>query len=141
MTAFTVARRTCAALLLALTCIPSAVLAQEAPRVVPVHFAKGASSTSLKGTVKGYESVDYRLSAKSGQTLTVTLKASNTSTYFNLMAPGATTEAIYNSSLDAAGNSYKGELQHDGEYTVRVYQMRNAARRGNAATTLTLAVD
>ena len=140
MNQFAATRRTTTALLLALSVAPFAASAQEAPRVVRVHFAKGATSATLKGVVSGYESVDYKLGVKAGQTLTVTLKASNTSTYFNVLEPGASEEAIFNSSMDAAGNSYKGELKHDGEYTVRVYQMRNAARRGNASTTLTLAV-
>lgn len=114
--------------------------AQQPPRVVPVHFAKGTSSAMLKDQVKGHEAIDYRLGARAGQTLEVELKASNGSTYFNLIEPGAGDVAIFNSSMAAEGNRYSGRLARDGEYTVRVYQMRNAARRGNANTSLRLSV-
>jgi hypothetical protein len=108
--------------------------------VVVVQFAKDASSTVLKGRVHGYAAIDYRLTARAGQTLDVTLKASNGGTYFNLIEPGAGDVAVFNSSMSADGNRYSGTLAYDGEYTVRVYQMRSAARRGNADTTVTLKV-
>lgn len=118
----------------------TAATAQEAPRVVPVQFAAGTSSATLKGQVRGHEAIDYRLRARAGQTLEVELRASNSSTYFNLIAPDAGDVAVFNSSMAAEGNRYSGVLAQDGEYTVRVYQMRNAARRGNANITLRLGI-
>ena len=44
-------------------------------RKEPVRFAPGASSATIKGTIKGDQDVDYVLGAKAGQKLTVTLKS------------------------------------------------------------------
>ena len=55
----------------------------------PVHFAKGASSATLKGALKGDKTIDYRLGAKAGQTMSVTLKTSNAANYFNVLPPGS----------------------------------------------------
>ncbi len=93
-----------------------------------VQFAKGSSSASVKGNVVGNEVADYRLRARAGQTLNVKLKASNTSTYYNVLPPGSTGDAIYNGSLD--GTSSSTTLPADGEYTVRVYQMGHAKSSG-----------
>jgi hypothetical protein len=96
-----------------------------------VQFAKGASSASLKGSIKGDAFRDYKLRAGAGQTMKVSLSASRPSTYFNVLAPGSKDEAIYNSSID--GNTWSGQLQQAGEYTIRVYLYRNEARRGTTS--------
>jgi len=96
-----------------------------------VQFAKGESAATLKDKIKGDESVDYRLGATAGQTMTVTLKPSNRSTYFNVMAPGEDS-AIFIGSTE--GNNFSGRLPKSGDYVVRVYLMRNAARRNEASS-------
>ncbi|MFZ1900567.1 MAG: hypothetical protein WAU35_08730, partial [Azonexus sp.] len=53
-----------------------------------VHFAKGATSTVIKGQVKGYHYVDYQLRAGAGQTLSVEMKTGNGANYFNILPPG-----------------------------------------------------
>ncbi|MDH5286459.1 MAG: hypothetical protein OEX23_07465 [Betaproteobacteria bacterium] len=103
----------------------------------PVRFAKGASSATIKGSIKGDKTIDYKLGARAGQTMSVTLKASNASTYFNVLPPGSNDVAVYNSS--SASNEWTGRLEADGEYKVRVYLMRSAARR-NEASNYTLSV-
>lgn len=104
--------------------------AQGGPAVEHVRFAAGRSSASLAGTLTGDETIDYRLAARAGQAMQVKLKATNPSTYFNLLPPGSQ-DAIFIGSL--AGDSFAGRLPKDGEYTVRVYLMRNAARRNEAS--------
>jgi hypothetical protein len=94
----------------------------------PVQFAKGRSSATVQGNVVGDQVSDYRLRARAGQTLKVKLKASNTSTYYNVLPPGSTGEAIYNGSTE--GSSSSTALPADGEYTVRVYQMGQAKSSG-----------
>jgi hypothetical protein len=103
----------------------------------PVKFAKGASSATIKGSIKGDKIIDYKLGARAGQTMSVTLKASNASTYFNVLPPGSNDVAVFVGST--SGNQWTGRLEADGEYTVRVYLMRSAARR-NEASSYTLAV-
>jgi hypothetical protein len=115
------------------------VSAQIAPaRTEVIQFEAGTSAKTIKGTVKGYEVVDYVVSARAGQTMTVTLKSDKASNYFNVTSKGDDS-AIYNGSLD--GNSYTGVLPKDGDYIIRVYMMRNDARRNKTASyTLTTAI-
>jgi len=59
------------------------------------------------------------------------MKTDNTSSYFNVLPPKSDA-AISNGSM--LGNDWTGTLPVDGEYTIRVYMMRNAARRDEKAT-------
>ena len=95
-----------------------------------VHFPKGATSVVLKGQLKGDATVDYLVRAAAGQTLTVKLTATNPQNYFNVLPPGSSGEAMFVGSL---GGDYSGMLPADGDYTVRVYLMRPAARRGESS--------
>lgn len=97
----------------------------------PLQFAKGASSATVKGSLKGDKTIDYKVRAKAGQTMSVTLKTSNAANYFNVLPPGSKDVAIFVGSTE--GNEWRGALPSDGEYTVRVYLMRSAARRNEAA--------
>ncbi len=103
----------------------------------PIQFAKGAWSATAKGTLKGDRTVDYKLRAKAGQTMTVKLTTSNGANYFNVLPPGSKDVAIFVGST--SGNEWVGALPADGEYTIRVYLMRSAARRNETAN-FTLAV-
>jgi hypothetical protein len=104
-----------------------------------VHFAKGTSSATLKGSIKGYTIVDYKLGAKAGQTMKVRLKTSNSASYFNVLPPGSKDAAIFVGST--SGDEWTGSLPSDGKYTVRVYLMRSAARRNETADyTLTVGI-
>lgn len=104
-----------------------------------VSFARGASSAAVQGSVKGDDTIDYVLGARAGQTMRVTLKSSSASNYFNVLPPGSET-AIANTSASTS-NSWAGALPADGDYRIRVYLMRSAARRGESANyTLTVAI-
>ena len=119
--------------------VGSRVLAADSIEVRPLHFAKGASSATVKGSLTGSKTIDYKLRARAGQTMTVSLKTANTANYFNVLPPGSKDVAIFVGSTD--GNDWTGQLEADGEYTVRVYLMRSAARRNEAANfTLTVGV-
>ena len=103
-----------------------------------VTFAKGASSATIKGQLKGDETVDYVLRASAGQTLTVTLKTSHGANYFNVLPPDSSDAAMF---IGQIGGDFKGILPTDGDYTIRVYLMRSAARRNESSNyTLTIAV-
>lgn len=112
-----------------------AALAANSPlaaqSVANISFARGASSSTVSGSVQGYKFVDYRIVVRPGQTMTVNLTPTRGSPYFNVMEPGEKDVAIYNSSIN--GNSYSGTTAKPGAYTIRVYQMRNEARRGAVA--------
>lgn len=113
-------------------------LAQDAPRTERVQFARGTSSKAITGKIKGYDGARYLIGARAGQTLTVTLKTSNASSYFNVTAPGADTAMFVGST---SGNRFTAKIPSSGDYAVDVYLMRNAARRGETANyTLTVSI-
>lgn len=103
-----------------------------------VQFPKGTSSTTIRGSLKGDVTRDYVLRASAGQTMTVSLHPTNTATYFNVLPPGSQ-EALFIGST--SGDRYTGQLPASGAYTVRVYLMRSAARRGEVSSyTLSIGV-
>lgn len=110
------------------------------PRKEQVTFAKGASAATIKGTLKGDATVDYVVRAAAGQTLEVKLEGSNAQNDFNILPPGSNDVAMFASSSSGA-RKYSGVLPTDGDYAVRVYLMRPAARRNEATKyALTIAV-
>jgi hypothetical protein len=110
---------------------PSLVLARDDIRKEPIQFAAGKSGTTVTGSIKGYETVDYILRAATGQTMSVSLKTNNLANYFNVLPPGSSDVAIFTGST--SGNEFSGTLSDTGDYTVRVYLMRSAARRDETA--------
>jgi hypothetical protein len=103
----------------------------------PIQFAKGKSSASVSGKIKGSDDVDYVLRASAGQTMTVDFKASKGAAYFNVLPPGSTGEAIFIGSNE--GNHFKAVLPSDGDYTIRVYLM-GGAKDSDKPVTYTLKV-
>jgi len=121
------------AVLLALTglgFLTAPVWAEDDIRKEPIQFAKGATQATIKGRIEGREGIDYIVRARAGQTMTVTLKANHSMAYFNVLPPG--TEVAIFVGADS-GARFQSELAADGDYTIRVYLMRPAARRNEAA--------
>ena len=116
--------------LLAMLLVSATALAADV-RTERVHFHKGANSATVQGTIKGYESVDYVLGASAGQSMNVSMATDNGANYFNIMAPGKADEAMFIGST--SGNQFEGKLPASGDYKVRVYMMRSAARRDEVA--------
>lgn len=110
---------------------PGLARAEEGIRAERVQFAPGTSGATLDGSITGYETVDYRLGAREGQRMRVGLTTRHPQTYFNILPPGSTGEAIFIGST--LGQAFDGILDRDGDWTVRVYMMRAAARRGETA--------
>jgi len=105
-----------------------------------VQFAHGSSGITIKDTIVGYQSVNYMLNARAGQSMTVTLNTDNASNYFNIFTKASGDEALFIGSIN--GNSYQDKLPADGIYTVQVFLMRNAARRNEKANyTLDISID
>ena len=115
------------------------VFAADDIRTERVHFKKGANSAVVEGSIKGYETVDYVLGARAGQHMNVSLATKHGATYFNILAPGENEVAMFNATVSQ--NHYEGELPANGDYKIRVYMMRSAARRNEAASyTLTVGI-
>jgi len=112
--------------------------AAQTIKVQRIEFRAGTSSATVKGSVSGAQIVDYKLGARAGQTMSVALKTSNASNYFNVLPPGSEAAVFIGST---SGNKWTGSLPANGDYTVRVYLMRSAARRKEKASyTLTVGI-
>ena len=95
---------------------------------VNVHFARGANSTKLSGSVSGYKYADYVVGARAGQTMSVKLESASSYASF----------VIFDSAMgnvDGATEQieWTGDLPSNGNYTIRVLLPRSAARRGTTA--------
>lgn len=113
---------------------PAAPPAQGEIRKERVQFEQGLNYAVRGGTIRGYETVDYMLNAQAGQRMVVrVLRKTNGAFFFNVLPPGSET-ALYVGSSSAKPDAWSGALPASGDYTVRVYLMRNAARRGAATT-------
>ena len=100
-----------------------------APR--PVVFPAGKQQVVLSSRLKGDQDIDYKVEAAAGQSLTVTLTSRNPQVYFNILPPGSQDVATFVGSSE--GNRFSGTLPTAGAWTIRVYLMRAAARRGEGA--------
>lgn len=117
----------------------NASLAADGIESRPLRFAKGASSSTVKGTIQGRQTIDYKLRAQAGQTMRLKLSSGHSGLAFNLLPPGSKDVAI-DGAIEM--QNWSGALPADGEYTVRTYLNRAAARRGEKASyTLTVAID
>jgi hypothetical protein len=97
-----------------------------------VQFARGTSAATVQGRITGDQTVDYLLGARAGQNMNVSMTSPNAAAYFNILAPGENEVAMFNGSVN--GNQFEGVLPRDGDYRIRVYLMRSAARRNEAAS-------
>jgi hypothetical protein len=95
-----------------------------------IQFEKGASAATIPGKIKGDQIVDYSLWAAAGQSMVATLKPSNLSAHFDVLPPGSDAAIFVGAT---SGNRFEAQLPADGEYTIRVYLMRSAARRNETA--------
>ena len=115
----------------ALLLASGASFAADRIRTESVHFKKGTSGAVIQSRIKGYEIVDYVLGARAGQSMNVSMATRNTSAYFNILAPGEDEVAMFIGS--DKGSQFEGALPATGNYKIRVYMMRSAARRNEVA--------
>ncbi len=115
----------------AVAALPFATIAEaQTAKLERVQFAKGKSSKTIKGTIKGDQSRLFLVGLRAGQTITVKLVTSNASNYFNVTAPGAEQAMFIGSS---SGNTFTDVIPSTGDYKIDLYLMRNAARRNESA--------
>ena len=104
--------------------------AQPEPQAAVSEAARQPVVKRVSGKIKGRQTADYRFYAREGAALSVGLTSRNRFAYFNLTAPDGS--VVHTGSID--GNRYQNAATQTGEYTVRVYLMRNAARRNERAS-------
>ena len=96
-----------------------------------IEFEKGQSGTTIEASITGDEIIDYLVNVQKGQGMNVSMATDNGANYFNIMEPSEKYEAIFNGSINE--NMFEGVLQKSGDYRIRVYLMRSAARRNETA--------
>jgi hypothetical protein len=135
MKKFSIIRKVSLALIIGL---PFVAIGQIETR--KITFPAGKSATTISSSVKGNQTIDYKVNAKDGQVMKVTMKSNINANYFNVLAPGSADEAIYTGQIDG-NNKFEGTISLSGEYTIRVYLMRSAARNNTKANfTLTVSL-
>jgi hypothetical protein len=118
--------------ILMLLVLPFSVLAQGAPR--RVRFQSGHSSATLKGRIVGFDTKDYVVGAKAGQVMDLHLSSSNQSTYFVIYSINGRATDMNETTV------WSENLSESGDYLIRVFMMRSAARRKGAAANFSLSV-
>jgi hypothetical protein len=128
--------------LVALLAIASPVLAYDAP---PIRFAPGKSqATASGGVVRGERNV-YKLTARAGQRLSLSITSLEDNAAFTVYAPGAAYSTDADGAVDVSGKviagkgdgiaTWAGKLPKTGQYLIVV-----GGTRGNADYKLTVSV-
>lgn len=103
----------------------SPALAQDKANI---RFKPGATSTTINGTIRGNEYIDYVLNARGGQKMVVSLAVTGTngngSAFFNILPAGKDYGGPYIGSTD---DDRRAEITvpHNGDWVIRVYLMGN----------------
>jgi hypothetical protein len=97
-----------------------------------IRFAKGTHSGAVKGSVAGFAVKDYVVGAREGQTMTINLTSSKA--YFVIYSINGRS----NDMLET--REWSDVLNESGDYVIRVFMMRNEARRKGAVASYTLKV-
>ena len=111
--------------------IPVAVHAQGIERQ-KLRFQSGQSQTAVLGCVSARQTIDYIVNARRGQTMSIRFDPSSSAAYFNLLAPGG--EALFVGQSQGNPGRFTARLGQSGDYAIRVYLVRSAARRGERAS-------
>jgi len=109
-------------------------LAKQAERVpAPARLTPSESTgvAVVSGNIRGHAYRDFAVRAGAGQVLGISLDKSGSAAYFNVLPPGSSDVAMFIGST--SGDRFEGTAPIAGDYTVRVYLMRSAARRNETS--------
>ena len=106
-----------AALFCALALSATAAFATPAGKATRVAFKNDAPEATVKGRVKGAGAADFVFPAKTGETLTVSLKSEQSGLGFSLRSPQG-------AELTFQATEYRGVAPLDGDYKISVQQQR-----------------
>src|SRR2546425_9566898 len=112
----------------------STFTAQAQNKVERVKFPHGRTSTVLRGRILGFDTKDYLIGAKAGQTMTVRLSSLNQYTDFVVYSINGRATDMNETT------EWSERLSETGDYTIRVLIMREGARRKGAAASYKLSV-
>ncbi len=116
--------------------VPNAVYAQNAFHRIHVGFKAEAPELVFSEYIGGFEYVEYVLPLKLGESIELSLSTDNLSNCFDIYAPGADKPFFAGGE---GGNQHRFTAKVDGEFIVKVYLLRLAARDYQSASyTLTM---
>lgn len=114
-------------MMIVLALVMSPVTRAQQPTQQEINLPALGHYAVVAGVIEGSDIIDYRVSGERGQVLSVDLNARSGSTYFNIVSENSET-ALFIGATE--GEVADVSLPGPGDYRIRVYQMRSAARRG-----------
>ena len=99
-----------------------------------VRFAKGTSSTTIRGAVVRGDRDRYIVGAKAGQTMKVRITSLEKNAVFQIFFAGEQ-ESLQGAGEEDDATNWSGELPADNDYVIVV-----GGTRGNATYTLTISI-
>lgn len=99
-----------------------------------IRFVRGHSSTTISGRVAGFDTKDYVVGARAGQEMTLRLKSSNPGAYFVIYSINGRATDMNETT------EWSERLSESGDYLIRVFMMRSAARRKGAVASYSLSI-
>jgi hypothetical protein len=103
---------------------------QEFADGVHVSFDERRTPRSFDNSIAGFEEVVYVVPLRQGQSLRVALSSSNISSCFDIYAPGETKPVFVGGD---SGSTHRLLARTSGDYRVKVYLLRLAARDDQSA--------
>lgn len=118
--------------LMALICavVAPAAFPQEAGSPVRVTFHDDLTVRSFEDALDGFNEISYVVALREGQSLQVSLASNNISNCFDIYAPGATKPFYVGGD---SGSTHRMLARTAGDYTVKVFLLRLAARDNQSA--------
>lgn len=99
-----------------------------------IRFARGHSSTTVSGRIAGFDTKDYVVGASAGQEVTLRLKSSNPGAFFVIYSINGRATDMNETT------EWSERLSESGDYLIRVFMMRSAARRKGAVASYRLSL-
>lgn len=109
---------------------PLVAASLEADRRVPVSIQADGKPQVFEDSISDFEVVSYVIPLQEGQTLQAVLASSNAANHFDIHAPGEAKPFYIGAE---SGNSHRLQVKASGNYTVRVFLLRFAAKDGQDA--------
>lgn len=101
-------------------------------RLETVQFKPPIKYRIIQAKIHSWQTVDYVLQGQPGQVLSVKLESNNRFNFFNVLAPNSET-AIFVGMGELEPDHFSTQLNAQGQYRIRVFLNRNAARRKESA--------
>ena len=114
-------------MMIVLALVMSPVTRAQQPTQQQINLSALGHYAVVTGVIEGSDIIDYQVSGELGQVLSVDLNARPGSAYFNILPDNSET-ALFIGATE--GEVADVSLPGAGDYRIRVYQMRSAARRG-----------